>query len=278
MDVMHALADSDRVSDVQAIAITHSPMLLASMEPVFSPEKDSLSGVFELTDSGQKHEVRLSKDAWHRRGDASMWLRSIFGLAEARSPEAEEALTQANALMRGPTPDRSTFLRLYDTLQGRCQAMTPSGSTGAPGLGVTGCSRSPRNDAADDRARTVVLQDQGARTWRECPRPACGEPLPHKRLGRPLTLMKTVGGASVRRTIDDFPYWQDCLDDLHARRTTVSVHIIVFASSSVDTSHDPRNSSGEIQQQETPREAPARETPASAGEWVAMVAGIRLAA
>lgn len=43
-----------------------------------------------------------------------------------------------------------------------------------------------------------------------------GEPLPHKRLGRPLTLMKTVGGASVRKTIDDFPYWQDCLDDLHA--------------------------------------------------------------
>lgn len=115
MDVMNALADSDQI-DVQVIAITHSPMLLASMEPVFSPEKDSL-WVFELTDSGQKHEVRLSKDAWHRRGDASMWLRSIFGLAEARSPEAEEALTQANTLMRGPTPDRSTFLRLYDTLR-----------------------------------------------------------------------------------------------------------------------------------------------------------------
>ena len=42
-----------------------------------------------------------------------------------------------------------------------------------------------------------------------------GLPLPHKRLGRPIQLMKKIGGQPVRKTIADFPYWQDCLDDLH---------------------------------------------------------------
>lgn len=42
-----------------------------------------------------------------------------------------------------------------------------------------------------------------------------GRPLPHRRLGRPITAHKTVRGQIVAKTIDDFPYWQDCLDDLH---------------------------------------------------------------
>jgi hypothetical protein len=42
-----------------------------------------------------------------------------------------------------------------------------------------------------------------------------GKPLPHKREGRPIEATKKVGGNSVGKTIDDFPYWQDCLDELH---------------------------------------------------------------
>ncbi len=42
-----------------------------------------------------------------------------------------------------------------------------------------------------------------------------GEPLPHRRLGRPITAKKKVGKHEVAKTIDDFPYWQECLDDLH---------------------------------------------------------------
>lgn len=39
---------------------------------------------------------------------------------------------------------------------------------------------------------------------------------PHKRSGRPPMMTKLVGGKNVPKTVDDFPYWQDCLEDLHA--------------------------------------------------------------
>lgn len=42
-----------------------------------------------------------------------------------------------------------------------------------------------------------------------------GRPLPHKRAGRPIEATKKVRGKTVPKSIDDFPYWQDCLDELH---------------------------------------------------------------
>jgi len=42
-----------------------------------------------------------------------------------------------------------------------------------------------------------------------------GKPLPHKRKGRPISATKTENGIKVPKKIDDFPYWQECLDDLH---------------------------------------------------------------
>lgn len=42
-----------------------------------------------------------------------------------------------------------------------------------------------------------------------------GRPLPHKRSGRPISATKTVRGTQVKCTIDDFPYWQECVDELH---------------------------------------------------------------
>jgi hypothetical protein len=118
MDVMTALAGSESV-DVQIIAITHSPMLLASMEPVFDPQKDSL-WVFDFVPSGAGGSpgVQLKKDAWHRRGDASAWLRSdIFDLKEARSLEAEQAIADARAFMQNGAPDRAEFEAIYDRLR-----------------------------------------------------------------------------------------------------------------------------------------------------------------
>lgn len=42
-----------------------------------------------------------------------------------------------------------------------------------------------------------------------------GAPLPHRRDGRPITAWKKVGKHRVRKSLDDFPYWRECLDDLH---------------------------------------------------------------
>lgn len=43
-----------------------------------------------------------------------------------------------------------------------------------------------------------------------------GLPLPHKRAGRPISATRKVGGQELRKTLEDFPYWQDCIDDLYS--------------------------------------------------------------
>jgi hypothetical protein len=110
---------------VQIVTVTHSPMLLASMEPIFDKERDALWR-FDLAGAGADKEVRLVKDAWHRRGDASSWLRSeVFDLAEARSEQAELALAQARSLMERDAVDPAEFERVYDALRRSMPGVDP---------------------------------------------------------------------------------------------------------------------------------------------------------
>ena len=84
-------------ADVQIIATTHSPLVLASVEPVFQEEQDKL---IHLRLEG--HEVRIEDLPWAKQGDAANWLVSdVFGLHQARSKEAERAIEAAEAWMRG---------------------------------------------------------------------------------------------------------------------------------------------------------------------------------
>lgn len=86
--------------DVQVFVTTHSPLVLASAEPIFDEEKDALF-TFDL----EGRDVRVAKADWRTRGDASAWLTSeIFDLGEARSVEAEHAIQQAMEAMRADLP------------------------------------------------------------------------------------------------------------------------------------------------------------------------------
>ena len=76
---------------VQFIASTHAPLVLASMEPIFEAEKDSLTK-FDLIDG----DVKVERFPWQNFGDVSSWLISeVFGLGAARSIEAEKAIQKA---------------------------------------------------------------------------------------------------------------------------------------------------------------------------------------
>ncbi len=82
--------------DVQAFITTHSPLVLASVEPIFNEEIDKLF-LFELN----KKTVTLEEIPWTKQGDVIGWLTSeIFGLKQARSKEAEQAIEAAQAWMR----------------------------------------------------------------------------------------------------------------------------------------------------------------------------------
>ncbi|MDY7091881.1 MAG: ATP-binding protein [Acidobacteriota bacterium] len=94
-EVMNALT-GENDAQVQLIAATHSPLVLASIEPQFDPEVDAVFHL-NLAEGG----VELQEEPWAKQGDVVGWLVSdIFGLRQGRSLEAERAIEAAEAWMR----------------------------------------------------------------------------------------------------------------------------------------------------------------------------------
>jgi hypothetical protein len=100
---------------LQMIAATHSPMILASMEPSFDPSSDVLYHLY-----GVGSTVKLEEIPFVKYGDASGWLTSpLFGMRHARSREAELAIEDAKKLQLTANPtdrdvsDVSEMLRLH---------------------------------------------------------------------------------------------------------------------------------------------------------------------
>lgn len=106
---MLAALESWRPVDVQLLVTTHSPFVLTSVEPHFEPERDAL---WKLDLVGDR--VELERDAWHKRGDALMWLASdVFDETSPYSPEADAAMAAAKQLMSSPstTPEQADAVR-----------------------------------------------------------------------------------------------------------------------------------------------------------------------
>ena len=98
---------------MQTIAATHSPMILASIEPSFDAGRDRLYHLFAYSD-----KVRLDNVPFVKYGDASGWLTSpLFGLQHARSREAERAIERAKALQLEEEPDQASVKELTDELR-----------------------------------------------------------------------------------------------------------------------------------------------------------------
>ena len=86
--------------EIQVIAATHSPMVLASIEDEFSEESDLLAHL-SLVDGN----VHLEQLDFYKYGDISSWLMSpIFGLSHARSRTAEKVIEDAKALQLSDEP------------------------------------------------------------------------------------------------------------------------------------------------------------------------------
>jgi hypothetical protein len=107
---------------IQALVTTHSPLVLASLEPIFDEEQDKLF-LFEL----QGKDVELNEVSWTKQGDTVGWLTSeIFGLKQARSQESETAIEAAEAWMRND--NMNTFpehLRTQSQIHQELQRLLP---------------------------------------------------------------------------------------------------------------------------------------------------------
>lgn len=120
LDVVDALTPSK--AKVQILAASHAPLLLASLEPRFDPELDRIIH-FDI----RHDKVVIDKSQFAKQGDATGWLVSeFFGLKQARSREAEEAIEAAEAWMRNDThvlpadlsSEEAIDQRLLETLPG----------------------------------------------------------------------------------------------------------------------------------------------------------------
>jgi len=90
--ILNVMRKLTRKPLVQLIAATHSPLIMASVEPVFDAQKDAW---FDL--DLERKKVILRKRDFVRKGDVSSWLTSeAFDLGSARSLDAEKIIKQAS--------------------------------------------------------------------------------------------------------------------------------------------------------------------------------------
>ncbi|WP_255916947.1 MULTISPECIES: AAA family ATPase [unclassified Pseudomonas] len=121
LNVMSALTGTREVP-VQLLAATHSPLVLASVEPEFDDNRDCIWD-FDLVGT----EVHASLFPYSRKGDVNAWLSSeVFNLKAPSSVPAEEVLERARAFLREvasqPTPltaeQQSTLAEIDSALRG----------------------------------------------------------------------------------------------------------------------------------------------------------------
>jgi hypothetical protein len=111
----------DHELDIQFLLTTHSPLVLASLEPVFDEENDKVFYLELKTD-----EIALKQQPFLPLGRVDNWFTSnLFGLLQARSLEAEKAIKTAEEIQQKEHPtieevkavqkDLSRFLTDFDT-------------------------------------------------------------------------------------------------------------------------------------------------------------------
>ncbi|MCL4505237.1 MAG: ATP-binding protein [Chloroflexi bacterium] len=113
--------DLSKDLEIQFLVATHSPLVVASVEPVFDNNHDALYHLDLQRKDFNKIDVQLSQLPFIRHGQVNSWLMSdAFGLRMARSLEAEEVIEKARALqeMDNPNPAEVRYVteRLTDVL------------------------------------------------------------------------------------------------------------------------------------------------------------------
>lgn len=108
-------------AQVQLVTATHSPLILASAEPLFDEARD---GWFDI--DLEQGEVVVRKRPFVRHGEVSNWLTSdAFDLPTARSREAEEAVAQAQRLLADGVTNRRALEKADDALRGVLSDVDP---------------------------------------------------------------------------------------------------------------------------------------------------------
>ena len=110
--VLSAMQELNPEAEVQLVAATHSPLIMASIEPEFDDVTDAW---FDL--DFEERGVILRRREFEKRGDAATWLISeAFDLPSGRPLEYERLVDQAQALLSRQDPDIDQIARMNDKL------------------------------------------------------------------------------------------------------------------------------------------------------------------
>lgn len=112
--LMQVMAKLTISAQVQLIAVTHSPLIMASVEPLFEDGKDAWFDL-DLIDG----IVVLTSRRFVRQGDVRGWLTSeAFDLKSGYSVEAEKALEEASRALSDENLSKTAARALHARLQG----------------------------------------------------------------------------------------------------------------------------------------------------------------
>jgi len=105
-------------AEVQLITATHSPLTMASVEPLFDMAQDAW---FDL--DFERRKVVLRRRDFEKHGDAATWLiGEAFDLKTGRAPEYERLVEAASALLEKEKPNVSQIVDMDEKLS---QALGP---------------------------------------------------------------------------------------------------------------------------------------------------------
>lgn len=100
--------------EIQFIISTHSPLVLASAESLFSNETDGLFNIIANPNTG---EAELNTIDFIKYGQVNAWLTSpVFNLGQARSQGAEKAIGLAKELQLQSNPNSSEVAAVHALL------------------------------------------------------------------------------------------------------------------------------------------------------------------
>ncbi len=104
--MLEVQAELDFELQVQFLIATHSPLVMASVEPIFNEKIDQLFHLDLVQKNLVSSEVKLEAIDFVRLGPVDAWLTSnVFELGHARSVEAEDAIDTAKALQLQENPN-----------------------------------------------------------------------------------------------------------------------------------------------------------------------------
>jgi hypothetical protein len=118
--IVEALLAAVRVltntTNVQLITTTHSPLILASLEPFFDAKKDAWFDL-DLLHENHQPSVTLTRRDFERHGDVCNWLTSeAFDLPSAYNLRTEQLLQEASRLLQDDNVSTKQGREMYQLL------------------------------------------------------------------------------------------------------------------------------------------------------------------